>query len=112
MSELGRQIRPVLEVTARGWLPIIVVTGVHSSSHPRLHDAPFGSVIAGCHVGDVIHVTGAGLATSTMLGSLACTAPFAVVGLLAYTLIAMRAGQPLRFGGLWGRERSLLGSQV
>ena len=46
----------------------------------------------------VHHVTGTGLATATLLGSLSCTAPFAVAGLLAYSLIAMRAGRPLRFG--------------
>ncbi|HEV3322214.1 MAG TPA: M56 family metallopeptidase [Solirubrobacteraceae bacterium] len=58
----------------------------------------------------VHHVTGTGLATATLLGSLSCTAPFAVAGLLVYAFIAMRAGRPLRFGGLWGRERSVLGS--
>jgi Zn-dependent protease with chaperone function len=58
----------------------------------------------------VRHVIGTGLATATLLGSLSCTAPVAIAGLLAYALIAMRAGQPLRFGGLWGREHSVLGS--
>jgi hypothetical protein len=58
----------------------------------------------------VHHVTGTGLASATLLGSLSCAAPFAVAGPLAYALIAMRAGRPLRFGGLWGRARSVLGS--
>jgi Zn-dependent protease with chaperone function len=47
----------------------------------------------------VHQVTGAGLATATLLGGLSCTAPFAVAGLLTYSLIAMRASRPLRFGG-------------
>jgi Zn-dependent protease with chaperone function len=44
----------------------------------------------------VYHATGTGLASATLLGSLSCTAPFAVAGLLAYSLIAMRASRPLR----------------
>jgi Zn-dependent protease with chaperone function len=43
----------------------------------------------------VHHATGTGLATATLLGSLSCTAPFAGAGLLAYSLIAMRARRPL-----------------
>ena len=52
----------------------------------------------------VYQATGTGLATATLLGSLACTAPFVVAGLMAYSLIAMRARRPLRFGVLWGRK--------
>jgi Zn-dependent protease with chaperone function len=44
----------------------------------------------------VYHVTGTGLATATLLGSLTCAAPFAAVGLLMYSLIAVRASRPLR----------------
>jgi len=44
------------------------------------------------------HATGTGLARATLLGSLACTAPFGGAGLLMYSLIAMRASRPLRFG--------------
>jgi beta-lactamase regulating signal transducer with metallopeptidase domain len=58
----------------------------------------------------VYHATGTGLATATLLGSLSCTAPFAVAGLLTYALIAVRASRPLRFGSLWGRKGSALGS--
>jgi Zn-dependent protease with chaperone function len=35
------------------------------------------------------------LAAATLIGSLSCTAPFAAAGLLAYMLIALRAGRPL-----------------
>jgi Zn-dependent protease with chaperone function len=55
------------------------------------------------------HATGTGLVTATLFGSLACTAPFAGAGLLVYSLIAMRASRPLRFGGSW-RLRSARGS--
>lgn len=58
----------------------------------------------------VYHATGVGLASATLLGSISCTAPFAGAGLLAYSLIAIRARRPLRFGGLWRQERSALGS--
>jgi Zn-dependent protease with chaperone function len=53
--------------------------------------------------------TGTGLVSATLLGGLACTAPFAGAGLLVYSLIAMLASRPLRFGGLW-RLRSAPGS--
>jgi Zn-dependent protease with chaperone function len=43
----------------------------------------------------VRHATGAGLATVALLGSLACTAPFAGAGLLAYLMLALRASRPL-----------------
>ncbi|HUB36808.1 MAG TPA: M56 family metallopeptidase [Solirubrobacteraceae bacterium] len=43
----------------------------------------------------VYHATGTGLTTATLLGGLYCTAPFAGAGLLAYTLIAIRASRPL-----------------
>lgn len=45
----------------------------------------------------VYHATGTGLASATLLGSLACTAPFAGAGSMVYALIAMRASRPLRF---------------
>jgi hypothetical protein len=44
----------------------------------------------------VHHATGAGLATTTLLASLACAAPFASAGLLAYMAVARRARRPLR----------------
>ncbi len=47
------------------------------------------------------HATGTGLVYATMLGSLVCTAPFAGMGLLVYSLIATCASRPLRCGGLW-----------
>jgi hypothetical protein len=43
----------------------------------------------------VDRVAGTGLATATLLGGISCTAPIAVAGLLAYSLIAMRASRPL-----------------
>jgi Zn-dependent protease with chaperone function len=44
----------------------------------------------------VHHATGAGLATTTLLAGLACAAPFASAGLLAYIAVALRARRPLR----------------
>ncbi|HEY1450651.1 MAG TPA: M56 family metallopeptidase [Solirubrobacteraceae bacterium] len=44
----------------------------------------------------VYHATGTGLMTATGLDALTCTAPFAVAGLLIYSLVAMRARRPLR----------------
>ena len=41
------------------------------------------------------HATGTGLMAATGLGALTCTAPFAGAGLLIYSLIAVRASQPL-----------------
>ena len=43
----------------------------------------------------VHRATGTGLATATLLGSLACTAPFAGAGILAYWLLARRASRAL-----------------
>jgi Zn-dependent protease with chaperone function len=43
----------------------------------------------------VQRATGTGLASATLLGSLACTAPFVGAGLLAYLAIALRARRPL-----------------
>jgi hypothetical protein len=48
----------------------------------------------------VHHATGAGLATTTLLASLSCTAPMVSAGLLAYCAIALRASRPLEFGRL------------
>ncbi len=42
----------------------------------------------------VHHVAGTGLATATLLGGLSCTAPIAAAGILAYSLIAIRASRP------------------
>jgi Zn-dependent protease with chaperone function len=58
----------------------------------------------------VYHAIGTRVATATVLGSLACTAPLAGAGLLVYSLIALRASRPLRFGGSWQLERSAPGS--
>lgn len=44
----------------------------------------------------VYHATGTGLMAATWLDTLTCTAPFAVAGLLMYSLIALRASRPLR----------------
>jgi Zn-dependent protease with chaperone function len=44
----------------------------------------------------VHHITGTGLATATLLGTLSCTAPFAGAGLAIYSLVALRASRPLR----------------
>ncbi len=45
----------------------------------------------------VYHATGTGLTSATWwLDALTCTAPFAVAGLLIYSLIALRASRPLR----------------
>lgn len=44
----------------------------------------------------VHHATGTGLMAATGLDALACTAPFTGVGLLIYSLIAVRARRPLR----------------
>jgi Zn-dependent protease with chaperone function len=44
----------------------------------------------------VYHATGTGLTTATWLDTLTCTAPFAVAGLLMYSLIALRASRSLR----------------
>jgi Zn-dependent protease with chaperone function len=44
----------------------------------------------------VHHVTGAGLASATLLGGLLCAAPFALAGACAYALVAVRARRPLR----------------
>jgi Zn-dependent protease with chaperone function len=41
----------------------------------------------------VYRVTGTGLTTATVLGSLACAAPFTGAGLLIYSLLAMRASR-------------------
>jgi beta-lactamase regulating signal transducer with metallopeptidase domain len=49
----------------------------------------------------VYHVTGTGLATATLLGSLTCAAPLTAVSVLIYLLIAVRASRPLRLRGLW-----------
>jgi beta-lactamase regulating signal transducer with metallopeptidase domain len=43
----------------------------------------------------VRHATGTGLATATLLGSLTCTIPFAIAGLLAYWYLARRASHTL-----------------
>jgi Zn-dependent protease with chaperone function len=44
----------------------------------------------------VYHATGTGLIAATSLDALTCTAPFAVAGLVMYSLIALRANRPLR----------------
>jgi hypothetical protein len=44
----------------------------------------------------VHRVTGAGLASATLLGGLLCAAPFALAGVCAYAVIAARARRPLR----------------
>jgi Zn-dependent protease with chaperone function len=44
----------------------------------------------------VYHATGTGLMAATWLDTLTCTAPFAGAGLLMYSLVAVRASQPLR----------------
>lgn len=47
----------------------------------------------------VYRATGTGLASATLLRGLLCSAPFPGAGLLAHTIIAMRANRPLRFRG-------------
>jgi Zn-dependent protease with chaperone function len=44
----------------------------------------------------VYHATGTGLMSATSLDTLTCAAPFAGVGLLVYSLVAVRASRPLR----------------
>jgi beta-lactamase regulating signal transducer with metallopeptidase domain len=44
----------------------------------------------------VHRATGADLASATLVGSLACAAPFAVAGLFAYAFVAFRARRPLQ----------------
>jgi Zn-dependent protease with chaperone function len=44
----------------------------------------------------VYDATGTGLMAATWLDTVTCTAPFAVAGLLMYSLIALRASRPLR----------------
>lgn len=55
----------------------------------------------------VHQATGAGLTTADLLGGLACAAPFAGIGLLAYWLIARRASRPLTMR----RKRSFAGTK-
>lgn len=45
----------------------------------------------------VQRATGSGLAAATLLGSLACTAPYASALLLAFSLLALRARRPLPY---------------
>ncbi|GIH15181.1 M56 family metallopeptidase [Rugosimonospora africana] len=52
------------------------------------------------------HATGTGLATAFLLGGISCAVPFAVVGLLGYTAIALRARRPLRASGARPPERA------
>jgi Zn-dependent protease with chaperone function len=56
------------------------------------------------------HVAGAGIAGAVLLGGILCTAPFAGAGLLAYLLIALRAGRPLQTGGVCGPQRPAPGA--
>ncbi len=44
----------------------------------------------------VYHATGTGLMAATWLDALTCAAPFAGVGFLMYSLVALRASRPLR----------------
>jgi Zn-dependent protease with chaperone function len=46
--------------------------------------------------GAVYHATGTGLVSATWLDTLTCIAPFAGVGLLVYSLVAIRASRPLQ----------------
>jgi Zn-dependent protease with chaperone function len=48
---------------------------------------------------NLTHATGTGLATALLLGGISCAVPFAVVGLLGYTAIALRARRPLPASG-------------
>ncbi len=62
-----------------------------------LYVATFLLSVAGFGGQAAVHdATGSGLASDTLLGSLYCTAPFAVMGLLAYLLIAVRANRPMQ----------------
>lgn len=80
--EAVRAMRVVLSLMGMALLAVAFLASVSS----------FGGPTA------VHRVTGTGLASATLLDGLSCTAPFAGMGLLLYSIIALRASRPLRFG--------------
>jgi Zn-dependent protease with chaperone function len=103
LVQLETGIEPRPEVLSVGRVILSLMGAALLAAVFLLSVASFGGPTA------FYRATGTGLARATLLGSLACTAPFAGAGLLLYSLIAMRASRPLRFGGLW-RPRSVPGS--